>query len=338
MTLGARFLAPFGRLYHAAVLLRHFFYDRKLLSQKKAPIPIVSIGNIIAGGSGKTQLALLLARMLGPEMRTAILSRGFRGRWEHQKRPLLVDPKTCCAEECGDEPWLLASRLPEALVIVNKDRIKCAGLAAELGARLALLDDGMQHRKLVRDYEIIVIDGTRPFDRYLPQGRLREDPRRLKGADLIVCIGRPNEKTEDALAAYSSAPVVWGEIVPTGCYTFHGEPLEQIAQKPVAIFCGIGNPRRFLHTVEQLGGQIVSAHFVGDHRLVKEKKLIEFARMAKLRGAEVLLCTEKDRVKLKQVNLPLALGWIRTELEIVKNQQAWQKALYEIKALAVGCG
>jgi tetraacyldisaccharide 4'-kinase len=321
-------------LYQTAIRLRHYLYDHQILSARYAPLPVVSIGNVACGGVGKTQVALLLAEQLARDVRVAILSRGYLGEAEGAREPLAVDCRTHSAQICGDEPWLLASRLDSTLVIVNKNRFKSALKAKQLGAQLLLLDDGMQHRKLHRDLEIVVIDGKTPFGAFLPKGRRREELGRLKIADLILFVGSPEKATVKELSQLSHAPQVVAKIGVSGVFWLTGEPIGPLKGKAVAIFCAIGNPTRFVKTVEELGACVVATHFSPDHRRAAEKSLQKFSTLAKQRGATLLLCTEKDKVKLPHMQLPLPIGWIKTDLEIVENQESWIKIVDEMKLLA----
>lgn len=331
---GNFYLTPISWLFQAGVHLRHFLYDKKIFSKKFAPLPVISIGNVVAGGSGKTQVALLLAEALEQEISVAILSRGYRGLAEHAKEPLVVDISRHSPSVCGDEPWLLASRLKSTPIIVNKNRFKSALRAEKLGAKLLVLDDGMQHRKLHRDFEIVVIDGKAAFGHFLPKGNLREDVQRLKMADLILFVGEVEESLEKKIASLTQAPQVVAKIAPCGLFQLNGEPIDSIKGKKVALFCGIGNPSRFVKTVEEMGAQVALAHFSADHCLMKQKQMQKFVTLAMQRGANLLLCTEKDKVKLTNERLPLAIGWIKTHLEIVKNSKGWTKTIDEIKTLA----
>ena len=332
------FLTPLSWLYHLGICVRHFFYDRKILKKHYAPLPVISIGNVVAGGAGKTQAVLLLAeQLLGENIRIAILSRGYLGKAEHAKHPLHVDVDKHSVDLCGDEPWLLAFRLRSSFIVVNKNRSKCALKAEQLGAQLLVLDDGMQYRRLHRDYEIVVIDGKAPFGAFLPKGRLREDLSRLKTADLILFVGDPDKNIEWQVASLTSAPQVIAKIMAAGLFRFNdGEAIASIRGKSVAVFCGIGNPSRFVKTVEELGAHVVATHFTADHRTMAEKELQKFAAISKERGATLLLCTEKDKVKLskRDRDLPLPIVWLRATLEIVKNREFWLKALNEMRLLA----
>jgi tetraacyldisaccharide 4'-kinase len=324
-------LTPCSLMYRGSILLRHFLYDKKILKKKYAPLPVVSIGNVMVGGAGKTQAALLLAEQLSKEFSTAILSRGYLSRAEHASTPLVVDTQKHRADQCGDEPWLLASRLQSTLVVVNKNRFKSALVAEKQGAQLLLLDDGMQHRRLHRDFEIIVIDGKTPFGSFLPTGHLREDLSRLKTADLILFVGEPDLALKNQVTTQSCAPQVVADIVGSGFFQLDGKPVENPTGKQVGVFCGIGNPTRFVATVEKQGLSVVSTHFVADHRTIGEKALLQFAHQSKQKGASFLVCTEKDKVKLSSKALPLPLLWLKAQLEVVSNQTEWTKLIDEIK-------
>ena len=335
MTQWKRFsLTLLSWFYRAAVHTRHFLYDRKVLLPQLAPLPVVSIGNIMAGGTGKTQATLILAEELSQTLRVAILSRGYRGGSEKAKKPLVVCTKKHSAALCGDEPWLLASRLSSSLVIVNKNRFKSAVEAHHLGAQVILLDDGMQHRRLHRNVEIVVIDGQTPFGAFLPKGQRREEVGRLKNADLILFVGYPDERMKQTVNTLTSAPQITARIQAEGIFHLDGSPLESIKGREVALFCGIGNPSRFVKTVEGLGATIVAAHFSSDHTLLGEKALQKFATLAKKRGAELLVCTEKDKVKLAHSNFFMPIVWVRTRLEIEENREAWDTMISNIKLLA----
>jgi len=326
-------LAPCSWLFSVGVRIRHFLYDRKIFKQKIAPLPVVSIGNVVAGGAGKTQTALLLADLLSQDVRVAVLSRGYKSQAEKAKEPLLVNIDRHTPKICGDEPWLLASRLRSSLIYVNKNRYKSALEAKKQGAQILVLDDGMQHRKLHRDLEIVVVDGKFPLDNFLPQGNLREDLQRLKTASLILFIGQPEPSLHKQVSSYTAAPHAIAKIVPMGLFQLNGEKVPTLKDVPIAIFCGIGNPKRFVNTVEELGGHIVATHFSRDHQTLGRKALKNFALLARSRGASFLVCTEKDKVKLSQIELPLPIMWVRTALEIKENQEAWAKVVQAVKVL-----
>jgi len=323
--------------YLAGVRFRHWLYDRKILPKKFAPIPVVSIGNLVTGGAGKTQAALMLAKELSEYMPVAILSRGYRSHTEHVKNPVLIDIQKHSVQRVGDEPWLLASRLmsEKACVIVNKRRFKSTLLAKQWGAHLVILDDGMQHRSLHRDFEIVVIDGQSSWGSFLPRGNLREDPARLKEADLIVFVGHPESSIKDAVSKYTDASHVIANIVTEGVFDLQASASISLQGVKVGVFCGIGNPARFVKTVERLGAEVVGTLFSSDHKVPRVQKLLSFASLAKSKGASFLVCTEKDRVKLCQTQYSLPICWVKVSLKITQNQEAWQQLVNEMK-LSVG--
>lgn len=326
---------PMSGFYATAVHIRHWFYDHGWLASQHAPLPVVSIGNLVAGGVGKTQVALLLAQAL-PNV--AILSRGFRGKAEKGKQPLVVSTKRHTAQECGDEPWLLASRLPRAQVIVHRDRYKSALEAKKLGAKVLVLDDGMQHRQLFRDFEIVVLSGRDPFggEHFLPRGFLREDPKRLARADFVIFVGKPSAQVEKKVARLTSAPCIETRISVTELRLIDDQCIPSLEGKKIGLFCGIGNPERFVASMEALGAHVVATHYLPDHRTFEKKEWFTFATLCKERGAEYLFCTEKDHVKLPSFTVlsPLPVGWARVELTIIKNREAWDRMTNEITLLA----
>ncbi len=311
-------------LFKTAIKGRHLLYEMGLLEQKQLPLPVISIGNLVCGGTGKTQVALVLAQELMKKKRVAILARGYRGQLAESKQ---VDVSHMSAKECGDEPWLLASRLPDAIVIAGKKRVDSAQIAFEKGAELLLLDDGMQHRQVKRDREIVVVDGQNPFGggHYLPCGPLRDDPKRLYSADMIISIG-PFQGNIDSI------PVVEMEIRPAGTYSLSGEKLS--FTEKVGLFCGIGNPHRFVKTVTEMGCNVVDSHFFADHDPLQLEEIIALAKRAKAKGAQRLLCTEKDKVKLPaDIQCLLPIGWVKSELKIVRNQEAWKTEMEKMVRL-----
>ncbi len=320
-------------VYRSGVRLRHWFYDQKVLSKAFSPLPTVSIGNLVAGGSGKSQVALLLANTLS-DLPLAILSRGYKGGAEHAPDPLIVDTQKHCPARTGDEPWLLSSRLhsSSSFVVVNKSRYKSALAAEKWGARLLILDDGMQHRALHRDFEIVVIDGKTPLKAFLPWGKLREEPYRLKEADALVYIGEPKAEVAAEITQHTDAPAITMEIISEGNFDLEGVECS-LKERKVALFCGIGNPLRFVKTVEQLGGEVVATLFAPDHELPSKVDLDRFAIEAKEKGAEYLVCTEKDKVKLSKNQWPLKIVWVKAALRVVANQEGWQKIIEEIKLM-----
>jgi tetraacyldisaccharide 4'-kinase len=224
------------------------------------------------------------------------------------------------------------------LVIVGKDRHKASDLAARAGAQLILLDDGMQHRRLARDFEVVVMDNSDPFGQgyFLPRGLLREGVNSLSRADMIIL-----NHTEDAemfkdikekLQRYSKALVVGTRMEVVEVVMFNGEKMPSLQGVKVGIFCGIAHPEYFYKTVSQQGALIVDSAFAADHRCLCQNDLEKFALRCKEKGAELLLCTEKDKVKICGTqDLVLPIAWMKMRLNIVEGHEEWRFFMDRIK-------
>lgn len=318
--------------FFLGVKARTLAFDRGWLKSYVPPVPLViSIGNITAGGTGKTPVTLALAQALRGKARLAILARGYRAEAESLAHPLLLHKEGGLwhpATLCGDEPCLLADNLPEAFIIVGKSRKQGSKMAARLGAQLLLLDDGMQHRRIARDLEVVVLDLRDPFGQgyFLPRGLLREGIDALCRADLVVINHAEDlkelEEVKQRITQVTSAPVVATRVEPVGLFNLAGLPVE--AEGPVALFCGIAHPEYFRKTVKEMGLPIVSAYPLADHEPLDLGKLLPFAQECKALGATCLLCTEKDRVKIPHTDgLPLPVYWVKMHLAFVEGHNHW---------------
>ena len=309
---GNSFLYWLSLLYQGGVALRNFAYDQEILKVKRVDIPVVSVGNIVAGGTGKTPLVKFLASALLKDFRVAVLSRGYQSKWERSNAQVTLKS---LVTECGDEPFWLAQQLPQAQIWVGKDRFVSAERAKNNGAEIVILDDGMQHRELKRDFEIVVVNGKDPWGRgfYLPRGLLRDAPSRLKGADLVV-VTEAQEGIEEALRKYTTAPFVMTRVKPT----------ISLQGKRVVAFCAIGNPHRFLKTIQEAGGEVVASLVKPDHTPFEARELEPYK-------ADLLVCTEKDFVKLPS-SLKLPVIALSTQLEICQGIDCWDQLIKKIKA------
>lgn len=277
-------MAPVSWVYGAVVGFRNKLYDWKIFKAHRVEIPVISVGNVAIGGTGKTPLTLYLAEELSKDRRVAIVSRGYRGEVEREKRPSVIsagDGPLTSWKRSGDEPYLLAKKLPGVIVIAGRDRVAGARLAEEMGAEVVILDDGMQHRRLARDVEIAVDDGE--ARRLFPRGRLRESRGGLARADLVV---------DPEFIAHCEPP---------------------LKGKSVGLFCAIGRPERFVRTVETLGAHIVAEKCLPDHDPIDAGALALYATRAKAAGAELLVCTEKDWMKCSG-KLPLPVACVKLQL------------------------
>lgn len=323
-------LLSFG--YGFGVFLRNLAFTLKLLKTYKVSVPVISVGNIVAGGSGKTPCVMFLVRKLQGKYKVAILSRGYGSKAAKGKESVILcegNGSRYSVEECGDEPYMVAENFPEVLYIVGKNRCRSADLAVSLGAEIIILDDGFQHRYLHRDLDIVVIGGIDPWGggHLLPRGFLRENIHSLSRADLIVVNSVANyQNIEAVVTRYSSASIVGVEYVAKKIFSLTGEAIESLQGRRVGVFCGIGQPKSFIDSVCQQGAEIVAELFLVDHGRLTLQQIKDFTKYCRDRGAEMLVCTEKDKVKLN-VDCSLPVAWIQGEMEVKRNETILQEKI-----------
>lgn len=292
-----------GLAYGAAIRLRNRVYDQPG-AVRRAPLPVISVGNLTVGGTGKTPLVVWIARhVLSLSRRPAIVSRGYGG--SAGKGPLLVsngEGPTCNSGVCGDEPLLLARTLAGVVVIVGSDRHAGARAAAEAGADVVILDDGFQHRRLARDLDIVLLDASNPFGNYrlLPGGRLREPVSALRRADVVVITrSRPGDRfgvIERVVRTHNpGAPILHSGHRRLGFFDAADRPVPR-PDRALA-FCGIGNPSRFRLDLEEEGIEIVGFETRRDHHRYSTAELDRLGRSAASAGA-TLVTTQKDRIRI----------------------------------------
>lgn len=329
--------------FQILVACRNFAFDHGWLRRYSPPVPLViSVGNIVAGGTGKTPVTMMLAQEFHCDFLIAILSRGYRSGAENLPTPMWLSKGNGPmhpASFCGDESYLLALNLPKALVFVGCDRHKASNMAARAGAQVILLDDGMQHRRLARDLEVVVIDAYDPFGQgyFLPRGFMREGPKSLGRADLIILNHIQNVEDFDpirqAITPFTRAPIIGTKMQVSGIYDLEGTPMPPLIGMSVGIFCGIAHPDYFQKSVEQEGASVIGRLVAPDHESFKQSALEKFAVQCKADGAQCLVCTEKDKVKLTLTHsLVLPVLWIKSKLGIVYGEEEWNAFIAKAKA------
>jgi tetraacyldisaccharide 4'-kinase len=268
-------------IFGAGVRARNTLYDRGIVHARKLQGPVVSVGNLSVGGSGKTPFVLLLGELLkAREVPFDILSRGY-GR---KKRGIArVDPAGS-SRDFGDEPLLLARRLGVP-VIVGEDRHE-AGLFAEksFGPQLHLLDDGFQHRALARDFDIVLIIPEDARDRLLPAGRLREPLNSLSRADTVVLTSGASPESFPL-----NGKLVWR--------VRRGISLTTIPARPI-VFCGIARPQNFLLQLRTAGVEPVAQALYRDHHAYTKRDIQDLLRLRQESEGESFVTTEKDAINL----------------------------------------
>lgn len=301
--------------YGLAMWLRNRAYDRGWFPTLSVPVPVISVGNLTLGGTGKTPLVAWLARWFRQrQVRVAIISRGY-GATEGSR---------------NDEAKVLELALPDVPHLQNADRLAAARTAIlELESELLILDDAFQHRRLKRDLDIVLIDALQPFGfgHLFPRGLLREPLgaiRRahivlLSRADLITPTQR--EQLREKIARIHPN-ATWAEIAhqPVAWVNAQGErlPLEALSGQTVAAFCGIGNPQAFQRTLQQLDLNCACLRLFPDHHPYTRDDVLEITRWLQGTGASAAVCTEKDLVKIGLPQLgPIPLWALRVEVNFL---------------------
>jgi tetraacyldisaccharide 4'-kinase len=293
-------LNPASSIYGLAVAGRNVLYERRLLPSKRLQGPVISIGNLSVGGSGKTPFVMLLGELLKARgVRFDVLSRGY-GR--QTRGALLVDPGGS-ARDFGDEPLLIARRL-EVPVVLGEDRYQ-AGLLAEreFGPRLHLLDDGFQHRGLARDLDIVLVTADDARDRLLPSGRLREPLASLQRADVIVLTAGASPDLFP-----TDGKLVWR--------VRRGIVASNVPPRPVA-FCGIARPQNFMLQLRKAGIEPVAEAVYRDHHAYTQHDIRELLALKAQGQAEGFVTTEKDAINLGSyfsALQPIAVVAVKMEL------------------------
>jgi tetraacyldisaccharide 4'-kinase len=304
-------LAPASALYWIGLKLNRLAYALGLARVTRLPARVISVGNLTAGGTGKTSAAALLAAdAVGAGKRTAVLSRGYGRRCGAGKAELVSDGKQVMGDHlsAGDEPLLLAREAAGAAVLVGKDRRQTGRRAVEtLGAEMLILDDGFQYWRLAKDREIVLIDALCPFGNglLLPAGILREPLSHLRRASAVwithADLAAPQRVAElrRRLGRVFRGPIRETVHRPLDLRALEGEEamdLGRLPEQPVAALSGIGNPRAFELTLERLGARVLPLRFP-DHHRYRGADCAAIERFARCRGARIVT-TAKDAVRL----------------------------------------
>ncbi len=299
-------LLPLAWLYGGIIRCRNLFYDWGLLKSISVSVPVISVGNLSVGGTGKTPLVRMLAEELRERgAKAGIVSRGYKRTSKkmllvHDGSNLLTD-----AGEAGDEPFLLARQLQNVPIVVDSERERGIRKLLETNSvDVILLDDGYQHRRVARDVDLLLVNSRAPLWHYrmLPAGRLREPLSGAKRAALLIYT-----KTNDHLlpaihskiALQTTAPIVTVGLQPE-LIRYSAGDLQTVQDLPVNpfAFCGIGDPGSFTAMTQQLGIQPGGVRFFRDHQVYSEQVLHKLKKEIRTAGCGAILTTEKDLVKL----------------------------------------
>nr|WP_163299393.1 tetraacyldisaccharide 4'-kinase [Dissulfurirhabdus thermomarina] len=307
---------PLSPLYETLMRVRARAYERGILDVLQLPCPVISVGNLSLGGSGKTPHVVAVGRWLrGRGIRPAVVSRGYGGR-RARGGPRVVsdgDFLHATAAEAGDEPVLIAESLPGVPVVVHPDRYAAGRTAvARFHPDLVLLDDGFQHQRLGRDVDLVLLPAAAPFGtgRVFPGGDLREPPDALRRASAVLLTGAEwltdaecERSRRQVQAVAPGCPVFLSAVRPTGLSDLAGNPLpmEYLEGTPVAAFCAVGRPEGFWDLLRDIGADLRRQAAFRDHHAYRERDLEGLEAAARGAGAKALVTTAKDAVKVRDL-------------------------------------
>jgi len=302
-------LWPFSVVYGAAMRLRVWLYGAGIFRRHKLKGVVISVGNVTVGGTGKTPMVLLLAeRMVANGKRVAVLTRGYRGFLKGSGAGDFAIDDAVPNKGMGDEPELLRRRMAAQLhdlrqfgVFVGANRVANGRAAERDGFDCFLLDDGFQHLKLARDLDVVLIDASDPIGggMVLPAGRLREPKSALQRAGIFVITRSTHAPAlEASLRRYSAAPVFYAvlrlDAILRANETDQVVPEAEWKSRSYFAFCGIGNADSFFANLHEWGVNVIGTAKFPDHHLYSKGECARIESEAKARGADALICTEKD--------------------------------------------
>lgn len=343
-------------IYSRIILSRLWLYRMRLYRAHHLGCPVISVGNITVGGTGKTPVVEMIARELTAGGRkVAILSRGYKSvpkpligrvldkifrkkaiftpRIVSDGKSLLLDSRTA-----GDEPFMLANNLRDVVVLVDRDRVKSGLYAIEhFGRDAIILDDGLQYLRLNRQLEVVLVDRQAPFgnDYMLPRGTLREPPASLRRAThifLTKCSGEDNSALLEELRKFNRT----ADIIECTHRTRHlknlltGEikPLEFLSGLTVGSICGIAAPESFENALRAHGAELSLTKTYTDHHRYTTREIELFIRRCAKRNIPAIITTEKDAVRIPRIIDPeVPIYYLRVEIEILHGQEGWQRFL-----------
>lgn len=334
-------------IFYILVQLRLWLHKHRIIRARTLGCQVISVGNVTVGGTGKTPIVETFARSLTEKGRkVAILSRGYKSRktplWEkilkkEERLPRVVsdgERLLLNSDLAGDEPYMLASNLPEVAVLVDKDRVKAGKYAIrKLGCDTLVLDDGFQYLKVENRLDIVLVDYTNPFGygNVLPRGLLREPARNIKRAGFIFITKCPPEgapELKEKLREFNPTAEI-SECRHTSkylqnVYTRERLDLHALRGKKVSAISGIAVPESFEKGLRNLGAEIVHNARYADHHRYTQQEIIETINQAVAAGAEMILTTEKDAVRFPLVErCDIPVIYLRVEIEMLSGSDAF---------------
>ena len=347
------FLKALSFLFAFVVSVRYLLYKSGILRRYPLGIQVISIGNVTAGGTGKTPVTELFARTLAAKGRkVAILSRGYRRKeasWWQRMFTQVIDPPLVVSDGKrvrldsavgGDEPYMLASNLPGVAVVVDRDRVKAGRYAIKrLGCDTIILDDGFQYQRLKHSVEVVLVDATNPFGNgnMLPRGILREPVRHLKRADIIFltkCRGDVSETIAEIRKYNKKAEIVKCSHSPKvlkDVWSREEFPLSWLEGKTVCTLSGIASPKGFENSLRHLGAKVVWCERYADHHRYDSSEILYALNRTADMGSDALVTTEKDAVRFPRFEtVPVKCLYLRIAIDILDGVESFKKMVDKI--------
>lgn len=340
-------------IFAGIVSIRYLLYHTGILRRWPLGVQVISIGNVTAGGTGKTPVTEIFARTLAEEGRkVAILSRGYRRKeapWWQRMFTQVIDPPLVVSDgkrvlldaaTGGDEPYMLASNLPGVAVVVDRNRVKAGRYAVKrLGCDTIILDDGFQYQKLKHSIEVVLVDSTNPFGNghMLPRGILREPARHIKRADIIFltkCRGDVSSVCEEIRRWNRSADIVQCNHSPRvlkDVWSREEYPLDWLKGKTLCTLSGIASPRGFENSLRRLGSKVVWCERYADHHRYDSSEILYALNRTADMGADALVTTEKDAVRFPRFETtPVRCLYLRIAIEILSGGHNFRQIINRI--------
>lgn len=336
------FYSPLSWIWESVYFFRRACYDYGILRQRSFQVPVISIGNLTFGGTGKTPFTLWLAEYLHKKnKKVMILMRGYKGKLEHSSgiitagKMMTPDPV-----EYGDEPLLFARRLEDATIVVGKNRSENLSFYfPKVEPDVVLLDDGHQHIKIKRKLNIVLFDATMPMIRYrvAPLGYMREGFQALKDADLVV-IGKADVAGPEKIKALKKflqphlpVGVEFAEVGfrPNGFYNAANDLVlkaEEIRGRKVIGVAGVANPQSFFKLLEELGAEVIVTESFPDHYYFKPDEINALLSYAKSEDA-LLVTTEKDMVRIKKIIEDDTIVFLEVDVRFLNGEEATTRVI-----------
>ncbi|RJR12644.1 tetraacyldisaccharide 4'-kinase [Candidatus Parcubacteria bacterium] len=352
-------LRQLSRLYRAVVQFRLFLYAQGIFRHHTLGCQVISVGNLTVGGTGKTPVVEIFARELQRAGRkVAILSRGYKKEelsfWQKMENRLrlreFIEPPRVVSDGnkllldsamSGDEPYMLASNLPNVCVLVDKNRVKSGRYAInKLGCDTLILDDGFQYLSLKHRVEIVLVDKTNPFgnERVLPRGVLREPIKNIKRADFIFITKSDGEGVEELKNRLRQLNKRADILECRHCarylqnvFSAERKPLEYLNGLKVSVVSGIAVPGGFESELEHRGAMIVDRNRFTDHHRYNEQEILDIVNMSKRINADAILTTEKDAVRFPRLSrCDVPVYFLRVDIEILSGSEDFHKWIARI--------